>query len=267
MLPLTHPLSELQDRVLNDMYDAEVGYEDHLLRPLLSYLDEPDVRENTMVIITSDHGEGMNHHDFVGHSLVAYDDLVRVPLIVRHPLRYPEGKRVSQLVSTRRIFHSVLESAGVYPKGNSEGKVEGAPVDVEGLSLARSAYGADPEGGVVFTEAYTPDTLIALMENDEREAIETFRCRKMRRAAYRGEHKLISVGEEPDELFNVIEDPGELNNLIALRPEVTAELYDLLKGLTLEAETRRPANWEAARQQLVEDQEVAERLRGLGYME
>ena len=72
--------------------------------------------------------------------------------------------------------------------------------------------------GVVFTEAYTPGTLIALMENEDREAIEIFRCRQMRRAAYRDDYKLITVGDQPDELFNVIDDPGELNNLIAEKP-------------------------------------------------
>lgn len=267
MVPLTEPLTELQDRVINDLYDAEVAYEDHLLRRLFKYLDEPEVRDNTLIIITSDHGEGVNHHNFVGHSLVVYDDLVRVPLIVRYPRCYPEGKRVSTPVSTRRIFHTVLEAAGVYPVGNSAGEIQGAPVDVKGLSLSRALEGPDPEAGIVFAEAYTPETLIALMENEDREAIETFRCRLMRRAAYRGNHKLITVGDEADELFDVINDPDELDNLISEKPEVIAELNELLAAFLAEAETRRPANWEASQLCLDEDEELLERLRGLGYIE
>jgi uncharacterized sulfatase len=125
MIPLSEPLTELQDRVLNDMYDGEVAYQDHLLRNLFNHLNKPEVRDNTLVIITSDHGEGLNNHDFVGHSLVAYDDLVHVPLIVRYPRRYPAGRRVSGSVSARRIFHSILEAAGVHPTGNGGGGAGG----------------------------------------------------------------------------------------------------------------------------------------------
>jgi uncharacterized sulfatase len=266
MVPLREPLTELQDRVINDMYDAEVAYEDHLLRHLFTYLDEPDVRDNTLVIVTSDHGEGMNHHHFVGHSLVAYDDLVRVPLIVRYPQLYPEGVRVSVLVSTRRVFHSALEAAGANPSSSSADPAKGAPIDISGLSLARTASDPDPEGGIVFAEAYTPDTLIALMENDDPEAIDTFRCRQMRRAVYQDNYKLITVGDKPDELFDVIRDPGELSNLIGKRPEVAAEMDNILEAFLVEAKARRPSDWKAARLRLEEDKELAERLRGLGYL-
>ncbi len=146
MIPLTKPLSEVGNRTLNDFHDAEVAYQDYLLHRLFDHLNEPSVRDSTMVIITSDHGEGMNHHDFVGHSLVAYDDLLRVPLIVRYPKLYPAGGRVSTVVSTRRLFHTALEAAGVFPNGNGVGG-RGAPIDVKGLSLARSVEGPDPEHG------------------------------------------------------------------------------------------------------------------------
>ena len=267
MIPLLEPLGAMEHRVINDLYDAEVAHEDHLLHRLFEYLDEPEVRDNTLVILTADHGEGLNHHNFVGHSLVAYDDLVRVPLIVRYPRRYPEGSRIPIPVSTRRIFHSALEAAGTYPASNSMGDVTGAPVDVDGLSLARALNGSDHEGGTVFTEAYTPTTLIALMENEDPQAVETFRCGLMRRAVYQDDFKLITVGDEPDELFNVIDDPGELDNLIQREPELTAKLNELLHGFAAESRLRRPANWETAQLRLEEDEQLAERLRSLGYLD
>jgi len=236
MLPLTEPLSEVADRVLNDFHDAEVAYQDRLLRHLFRYLNRPEIRDNTMVIITSDHGEGMNNHNFVGHSLVVYDDLVRAPLIIRYPKLYPAGKRVSSLVSTRRLFHSVLEAA-------------------------------DPDGEYVFAEAYTPDTLMDLMKDRDDDAIEVFRCRFMRRAAYRGRYKLITVGDEPDELFDVLADPRETKNLIEEHPDQVADLANALTHFVQQAEERRPANWEAACQLSLEDDALADRLRALGYLE
>ena len=267
MIPITQPFSEMADRTLNDLHDAEVAYQDHLLRRLFDYLNEPDVRDNTLVIITSDHGEGMNHHNFVGHSLVAYDDLLHVPLIIRYPRLYPAGKRVSSLVSTRRLFHSVLEAAGVLPNGNGVGNVHGAPVDVEGLSLARSVDSPDPEHETVLAEAYVPDTLLALMENQDPAAIDTFRCRSMRRAVYRGRYKLITVGDEPDELFDMVDDPGEVHNLLGEQPEHVAQLRNILSAFVQQAEARRPANWEASRKLSLDDETLTERLRALGYIE
>jgi arylsulfatase A-like enzyme len=267
MVPLREPLTALQYRVINDMYDAEVASEDYMLRSLYQYLDDPEVRDRTMVIITSDHGEGLGHHQFVGHSLVVYDDLVRVPLVVRYPRLYPEGVRVSTPVSIRRAFHGMLEAAGADPVGNGAQGVEGAPVEVERLSLARSAGGPDPEEGVVFAEAYTPDTLIALMENLDPEAIETFHCREMRRAVIRDSYKLITVGGRPDELFDVLQDPAEVNDLIDERPQLVSELAEILETFAKGAEARRPDSWEAAQLQLEEDSALAERLRGLGYLQ
>ncbi len=266
MVPLREPLTELQDQVLNNMYDAEVAYEDHMMRRLYGYLEEPDVRDNTLAIVTSDHGEGLNHHGFVGHSLVAYDDLVHVPLVVRYPRLYPAHKRVTEPISARRIFHSALEAAGILSASNGAGGVEGAPVDAQGLSLARACGSHDSEEGIAYTEAYTPHTLIALMENDDPDAIETFRCRAMRRAVYRGSHKLITVGDEPDELFDVVADPGELDNLINQEPEVATEMKHLLTEFEREAEARRPTQWKES-QARIENEAVRERLRKLGYYE
>jgi hypothetical protein len=146
------------------------------------------------------------------------------------------------------------------------GGKEGAPVDVEGLSLARSLDSADPEKGIVFSEAYAPETLVDLMEEDDSESVERYRWRSTRRAVCRENYKLIAVGDEPDELFDVIRDPGELDNLIHKEPVVAAELNGLLAGFLFEAEARRPDRWEATRLRLEEDEELMKHLRGLGYL-
>lgn len=266
MIPFKEPLPERLARVLHDMYDAEIAYEDHLLRHLFTYLNQPQVRDNTLVIITSDHGEGQNHHHFVGHSLVAYDDLVHVPLIVRYPQAFPANTRVSIPVSTRRIFHTALDAAGIdriQPQNDS-----GVPVDIAGLSLARALDAAqDPENGIVFAEAPVPDTLIALMEaSNNSELIDEFRCRLGRQAVYRDRCKLIAIDGQPDELFDLDHDRGELENLIEQQPDLVAELDQLLREFCAQAELRRPANWKAARLRLEEDKKLVERLRGLGYL-
>jgi class 3 adenylate cyclase len=105
------------------------------------------------------------------------------------------------------------------------------------------------------------------MQNEDPTAIDTFRCRLMRRAAYEGRHKLITVGDEPDELFDVIDDPAERRNLLPEHPDEVARLSAALTAFTKDAEARRPENWEAARRLSLDDKEISERLRALGYIE
>jgi len=267
MVPLSEPLTELQDRVLNDLYDAEVAFEDHQLRRLFDYLDEPEVRDNTLVIITSDHGEGLNHHNFVGHSLVAYDDLVHVPLIVRYPGGEGAGQRVIRPVSTRRIFHTVVGMAGVSSFGEWGDGSERFALDVAGMSLYNALARNVPEPDQVFTEAYVPDTLIALMEAIDFGDDESLRWRESRRAIYWDKYKLIAVGDSPDELFDVVDDPGELVDLLGQHPDIVARLQNSLSKFVQAAESRRPENLQKMRLNLEDDEELLERLRGLGYME
>jgi hypothetical protein len=158
----------------------------------------------------------------------------------------------------------VLEAAGIMP---TDGETDRAPVDVEGLSLTRALDPRPSQDELVFAEAYTPDTLLALMENENPTAIDTFRCRSMRRAVYEDRHKLITVGDEPDELFDVIDDPKETQNLLAEHPGRVARLRSALATFAKDAAARRPANWEAARRVSLEDTAISERLRALGYIE
>ena len=105
------------------------------------------------------------------------------------------------------------------------------------------------------------------MESMNPDAIDTFRCRLMRRAVYRGHRKLITVGDKPDELFDVADDPNEVSNLLGEHPNEVAQLESVLATFVQQSEERRPSNWEASRQLSLDDEALADRLRALGYLE
>lgn len=268
--PIVEPFTPLQHRVLNELYNAELAYEDQLLAPLLGDLDDPQVRENTLVIITSDHGEGLDHHGFVGHALVTYEDLVHVPLMLRYPPQYPAGATVTAPVSTRRLFHTVLDAAQITSLGpdDAAGDEDSAPGTIADLSLARAAHGAEQD--IVLAEAYPPLTMLTLMEQRNPDAIDTFRCRAVRRAIYAPQepaaYKLITVDDQPEELFDLAADPGELHNLLAEYPEWGKRLEDLLTAGVTQAEARRPALASQPRRARLKNKKLADRLRGLGYI-
>lgn len=264
LLPLEDRFKEMESAVLNDMYDAEVAYQDHLLGQLLEYLCRDEVAENTLTIIVGDHGEGLGEHDFMGHSFVAYEELLHVPLMIKFPQGAGAGERVPEVVSTRRIFHTVLDTAGV-PIVESEFR---PPADMKHLNLLRTVQGNDPEHELVFSEAYAPNTFLSMMETHVPQLIETFHCSLNRRAVYTGLQKLMRIDGVKDELFDLSADPLELNDLSIEQAQVTAKLSGKLDAFMTQSLARRPDTWRANQTlDIEEDEALMKQLRALGYIE
>jgi arylsulfatase A-like enzyme len=95
-----------------DEYDAGVKYTDDLIGRLIHGLDGLGVLKNTIVIITSDHGEALGDHGLSFHGAALYWDLVHVPLIIYSPGHVPQGVRVEQPVTNAAIANTVLSLAG-----------------------------------------------------------------------------------------------------------------------------------------------------------
>ncbi|WP_457387600.1 sulfatase [Thermostichus sp. OS-CIW-31] len=299
MAPLPQPLSPLQAQVLRDIYDAEVAYQDHLLGSVFDTLRHTGLEQNTLVAIVADHGEGLGEHDFVGHAFVVYEELIRVPLILRYPGHFPAGKRIATPVSTRRLFHTLLEAAGFSPNLSPNG----APCvslklrrEVARLSLARTLAGEDPEQGTVLSEAFPPHLLIRAMESRNDSLLRARACYDIRRALYEGMTKLIQTGDRPS-LYNLEQDPAELRDLLwvgngdpvsslpdadpqrchdgsageagwgSLSPQAwLARLQHGLRAWVSWAESRRPST--APRKVNVEsDADLVRQMQELGYLE
>ncbi len=90
-------------------YDGGLAYLDVQLGLLFDRLTELGLLDNTVVIVTSDHGEGFGGHGFFGHTNSLYRELLHVPLILRYPRRVAAGTRVSCPVSLTALPATVLE--------------------------------------------------------------------------------------------------------------------------------------------------------------
>lgn len=102
--------TELQWEMYKSLYDEEILYQDGLLGRLFDGLQEMGLKENTLIVITADHGEEfgeLSHR--AGHQLSLSDRLLHVPLIMRYPELIPAGQRVKSMASTIDIFPTVLE--------------------------------------------------------------------------------------------------------------------------------------------------------------
>jgi uncharacterized sulfatase len=263
LLPLEERFKPMESAALNDLYDAEVAYQDHLLGQLLEFLSR---QENILTIIVADHGEGLGEHNFMGHSFVTYQELVHVPLIIKFPDRMAAGTRVGQTISTRRIFHTVLDTL----KAQLHESPYRPAGEVRQLSLAGTIEGHDPEHEIVFTEAYPPNTFLGMMETHVPRMIETFHCKLNRWAIYADDDrfKLVRIEGIKDELYDLMTDPGEETDLITHYPERAGQLAAKLEYSLAKAAARRPESWQADLSLSFEDDEnLRQQLRALGYIE
>lgn len=259
--PADPPLQDWERQVIDDFYDAEISHQDIHVGRLLRYLKRSGKLDHTMVIIAADHGEGHGDHEFFGHSFVVYQELVHVPLLIHYPERFPAGKRVTTNVSTRRIFHTVLDVAGIKPPLD-----EADPnADVEKLSLVRSTNcKPDPEGDVAFSEAFPPQTFISVLKHRNPSLINRMKLTQVRRGIYDGVHKLAIVGDKVEGLFNVAHDPTEVHDVsgsnLTLVTELKARIGSFVQGAVNRRAERLMSEGEVS-------EEVVDQLRALGYIE
>jgi len=190
-------------------YDGEIAYVDSMIGKLLDFLEERKLLENTVIIITSDHGENlMQHGDYLGHKGL-YDNITRIPLIVR----LPDGERkgeIDSIVQHVDIAPTILELAGVKAK-----------VKMSGESLVSLLNDDRPRREEV-----------VMLESTQQKAI-GLRTKRW---------KLIKYLEETPEgfpkgylqLFDLKRDPEERVNLAYHELELTKELESRLETLTKE---------------------------------
>ncbi|MCC7354077.1 MAG: sulfatase, partial [Anaerolineae bacterium] len=100
---------QLQGEV--DAYDGGIAYVDAQIGQLLSALQERDLADKTLVVITSDHGESFGEHGLLEHNNSLYREVIHVPLIFWWPGHVPAGTRLDQIVTNAALPATLLDLA------------------------------------------------------------------------------------------------------------------------------------------------------------
>lgn len=252
LAPLTSEIDEEKKATLDGMYNAEVANQDELVGKFLARLRASGRLDQTMLIVCADHGEHLGEKRLMGHSISLYNTLVHVPLIIRDPAGdFPRGSSVEQVVSTRRLFHTILTAAG------------NASAIEANLSLAQRA-GSAPDAEQIFAVGVTPQNLLRIMERRRPDLIAERCCDQPRNAVWDGHYKYIQTGTDQYELYDVFADPDEDVDLSAILPEKVEELHYALQGTIGQVETLADTS---AHAEISNDPQVARRLHDLGYLE
>jgi arylsulfatase A-like enzyme len=260
--PPQNPFSELEAHTLSDMYDAEVAYQDHLLAELLDVLDRPEHRAHTMVVLVADHGEMLGEHALMGHGFGVYRELIHVPLLIRFPGQ-AAGQHVATPVSTTRLFHTILDAAGIKSCETDDTRT----IDTEAQTLLRETQETPQEPPVVLSEAFAPEFALEAMERHKKGLIEKLNCRATHWAVYQQPYKLIHVPADRTELYSLEADPLEREGLLLKAEDPRIQpLIAQLSAFLEQARKHRPQDGQHKKAEL-ENERIRRRLRGLGYIE
>src|SRR6185436_12795641 len=198
-------------------YDGEVAWSDELVGRLDDALGRLGMRNDTLLVVTSDHGEGLGEHGENVHGFFVYDSTLHVPLLVRGP-GIAAGGRIAATVGSVDLLPTVLDLLGVgVPAG----------MKLSGRSLAGALRGGPPPAD---TPAYA-ESLLPLLHYGWSD------LRSIREARW----KYIQAPRP--ELYDLAHDPGEERNLAEQEPARAAALRTALAAhLAREKETPTAAD-------------------------
>jgi arylsulfatase A-like enzyme len=110
--PTMPPENELVKR----LHEQEITYLDEVLADFVSFLRRADLLDDTLLIVTADHGESLGEHDIWGHIFGLYNELVHVPLLIKYPRSFELKGDKAQLVQLHDLFATLVEvSRAPYP--------------------------------------------------------------------------------------------------------------------------------------------------------
>ena len=131
----------------------------------------------------------------------------------------------------------------------------------------QTIHGRDPERSTAFAEVYPPLNYAKALKLRLPGTLEKLRCMEMRRAVVKANMKLIQRSEWPDALFDLASDPLEIENMMSDDPPEVEALSKLIDEFVRLSEMQRENLAAGVTLELDNDDQLLQRLRGLGYIE
>jgi arylsulfatase A-like enzyme len=239
----SNKLSDDDKNYLVSLYDGQIRFVDEHIGKIIAVLKEKNILENTLVIITADHGEEFWEHKNVLHAHTLYNELIHVPLIMTgNRLTHSE---INNRVTLIDLLPTILESAAV-PAGKYK---------LQGIDLLDAVNGKNSQWGVpIFaTGALFGDEKFCIIDKDNWKLI-------LNTKDVKNKGKLVGYRNEAAfELYNLTKDPLEQQNL---KDTETGKLARLKKEIDNLADLKKL--FKSKKRAL--DEKTKDRLRSLGYL-
>lgn len=232
------PPEPFKSRYLNSPYDGEIAYVDSVIQALFAELEKSGVDEKTIIVLTSDHGEGLGEHQEDTHGLLLYNSTLHIPLIFKIP-HFPNSSVViTQLVRSIDIMPTILDLLNIKPPAKQ----------MQGVSLLPLMLKKKKD--YLLSEYSYFETFYSQL-NYNWAPLKGIMC---------SEWKLI-LGPKP-ELYNLQNDSEELDNLYQQRKDKAKELLKIIER-TIKENSPHPG---MKAQQIPLSEEARKKLMSLGYL-
>jgi arylsulfatase A-like enzyme len=237
---INREMPEGELRHLRALYDGEIFFTDHYVGRLLDALERLGLADETLVVLTSDHGEEFFEHGEKGHRKNLFDETLRVPLVLRLPGHLEAGTRVTTQARHIDVLPTILDLLGL-----------DGPEEVQGRSLVSASEGeAEPASREALSRLVLPGSRSSVA---------------LRTAAW----KLIVRGDEERSpaLYDLVADPDEARPLEAeAHAQRLADAESVLARWETD-EARLAASLPSSEIEIEVPQDVRDALEQLGYGE
>jgi arylsulfatase A-like enzyme len=217
------------------VYDGAINYVDYQLGKIFEKLEQLGIDDNTIIILTADHGEAFREHGRFGHEHKPYIEVVHVPLIMKGP-GIPRNRTYENWVQHIDIVPTILEILNISKRKEMQGR-----------------------------------SLLTLMKNLETEEYPKVYSwgherskpqRPFSMSLRTKEWTYIMNQDGPNELYNRINDPKEQNNIIKKKPLIAKKLKKELEDFIALTSEGKPQ----VAEKVDIDEELKEQLKSLGYL-
>ncbi len=248
------PYKRGERRALYDLYDASIVDLDRYLRQVFAQLEQRDLLDDTIVVLTSDHGEHFGENGLYLHTYSVYQPLVHVPLVVHWP-KGVQAQRVTHPVSTRALFSTLVHLAGM-------------PLPDQPI-LADTLFESPTEPVVAELTVTSGHKQEGQVRPKMDYSVRDWSARY--KAIFEGDDKFIWSTNGSHELYDLAADPRESSNQVDARANAVDGFIERLDRWTAAqpvieiSDADRAA--EDALQEENRDEDLQEQLEQLGYIE
>lgn len=250
-ITLTHDEIEF----LNALYDGEIAYTDNKIGEIITILKENKLYDNTMIIITSDHGEHFGEHGLWSHVASLYREILHIPLIIKYPKGVEYIEEVNGYTQLVDIFPTITEIAEVSQK----------ELNTSGVSLVYNGRNNNKYHEYIFAEwegrvpYFIQDKVRAQVEDEDKRKDITNRFKIQMAMIQDKKYKYIWKSDGIEEIYDVSNGKE-----VKIEPVLNKEATDSLRSELFRK--RKPIV--DAKEEVISkiDDEIAKNLKALGYM-
>ena len=235
------------------LYDGELRYMDSHLGTFFGKLRSAGILDDTLVVVTADHGEQMGEGGYLGHHFALREALIHVPLIIRYPKLFPAGNRIANRVQTLDILPTMLAMLGIE-----------APEVWESLQ-GESLYPLPQDKGrYIIAEEMRP-LLEMKFVNAFQPSFDVDREYGHRiKACLEDQYKYVFQDDGKEEIYDIEQDTQEVQNVLKKHPDVVKRFRGKMQKWLASFE---PFEIKEEDYRFKPDKATEEQLRSLGYIQ